>query len=131
MNDVTMRRILQLERDVASLLEEVQRLRAANRSGLSQSFVQIVQPLADIAGRSASGGGYTITYKRAKLWDISIDESTPTGGTWDMNPVLADSVPRYVLLGNQFEEVITADHFITAAPYKGVYLPLTEECPVE
>jgi hypothetical protein len=123
-----MRRVEQLERMVDTLRFELARQRSDISSGLSPSQTQILQPIDAVNPRNASGSNYTINYERAKIWDLEVRNLTATGGNLTMKVVTDGTTPRYALLANTWSQEIAQDAFVLAAPYKGIYLPISEEC---
>ena len=123
-----MRRVEQLERMVDTLRFELARQRSDISSGLSPSQTQILQPIVDIAARDPSGSDYAITYQRARIWDLRVRNLTATGGGLTMKLVTDGTTPRYALLANPWSEIISENAFVLGAPYKGVYLPVSEQC---
>ena len=128
MDAALMRRVEQLERLVDTLRFELARQRSDISSGLSPSQTQILQPIATVNARSASGSDYTISYGRAKVWDLRVAGIVATGGTLTMKQVTDGTTPRYGLLANTWSQEIATNAFVLAAPYKGIYLPISEEC---
>ena len=126
-DDLT-RRLLQAEREIQVLRDEIERLRANRSSGLMPSQVQVLQPIVDIDGRDPSGADFVVSYSRAKIWDIQVASVTDTGGTLGMKLVQADGTPRYALLLNTWTSIISEGSFVIGSPYKGMYLPISEEC---
>jgi len=128
MDAALMRRVEQLERLVDTLRFELARQRQDIGGGLAPSQTQILQPIADVPARSASGSDYLIQYKRAKVWDLRVASLVATGGTLTMKQVTDGTTPRYVLLGNTWSQQIDQNAFVLGVPYKGIYLNASEEC---
>lgn len=127
-DDLT-RRLLQAEREIQVLRDEIERLRANRSSGLMPSQTAILEIGTEIAGREeVDADEFTVSYGSAILWDIPV--TTLSGsGTLSMKKVLAGATARYTKLINPWLGTLEAGAFILGAPYKSHYVPASEECP--
>jgi len=118
----------QMQREIDQLKLELARQKGSITGGLQPNQVQILQPIADVPARAASGSDWSMQYKRAKIWDLRVAALVATGGTLTAKLVTDGTTPRYGLLVNPWTEIIAQDAYVLAAPYKGVYLPISEQC---
>ena len=120
MKDDAYRRILQLERRVQSLSEELISVRNQRRNvPMPGSRMALLQPVSSIAGMTESSGTYSVSHGAARIYDLIVRDTT---SAWEMTKVSGDSVDKTVMLGNVSTEALPADQFVFALSYNGIYL---------
>ena len=120
MKDDAYRRILQLERRVQSLSDELISVRNQRRNvPMPGSRMALLQPVSSIAGMTESSGTYSVSHGEARIYDLIVRDTT---SAWEMTKVSGNSVDKTVMLGNVSTEALAADEFVFALSYNGIYL---------
>lgn len=122
MKDDAYRRILQLERKVQSLTDQVEAVRNSRRSIPSPGNPVILQAVSDITARAVAGSDWSVYRGNARIYNLQVRGNINIASAFTLSKITGDSVDRLVPLINLWDVKIKADSFVLAMPFEGYYV---------